>query len=233
MNYVMTLSELQTLAGMCRIRSMLLPAGCRRIDRAGAVQAVFQLTEREILVPDGTGFRCLPEVRELLRPIQEAERCLLVTDPIQKRPQRLCYFGAGFFTVLSSIPERREEYRICGCRPADLPAFLLEDGVLPEPEERTNAAPEPVPEILAGMKPEDYFELPGLAVALELLDPVTGDILQRAGIFATTAGLRLAREAKPAVPLENSAVDALYTEWFGRKPDDSCGYLCSFDGTDL
>lgn len=233
MNYVMTLSELQTLAGMCRIRSMLLPVGCRQIDRADAVQAVFHLTKREILTPEGTGFRCLPEVRELLRPLQEAERCLLVTDPMQKRPQLLSYYGAGSFTVLSSIPERREEYRIFGCGPKELPSVLLEDDIMPGSKELIGAGSEAVHDILPGMKPEEYYELPGLAVALELLHPITGETLQRAGIFVTTDGPLLVREAKPGVPMEHGAVEALCADWFWRKPDDSCGYLCALDGTDL
>ncbi len=111
MNYILTMGEVKTLAGLLGAQSFFETGEQETVlKREDVIQNVFQLHQRGFLSQTDEGFLCEPEIKRLVQGIVEAERVLVLFSPKQGRV--CCYISAEHCIALETIAERPMEYKL-------------------------------------------------------------------------------------------------------------------------
>ena len=146
MKYILTVEEVQTLAGMLgaeRFFGFASPSD--RLEREDIVRNVVQLYQRGTLWQDDSGMHCEPRVKELMQTLVSASVATVLFLPQQAH--LCCYGEGGELTVLERIAERPEECKLYSRSLEELWQELAEE-YLPEESAVAPVAPGQIPEEL-------------------------------------------------------------------------------------
>lgn len=112
MNYILTMDEVKTLAGLLGARAIFSPGENEKgaLTREATVRSVFQLTQRGFLIRGENGFACQPQVRELMGQMLRAAYGIVVLVP--EEAQLFCYVSGEGCVILEMIGERPGEYKL-------------------------------------------------------------------------------------------------------------------------
>ena len=182
MNYILTMSELRTLAALLGAQQLLGFAGLPlALEREEALRGVFSLTQRQLLIPEGESFRCEEGIRRLAERLAAPTACVLFTDCTGMQPQMFCYFQAEQATVVSPVPERDAEYRVFALRRKALLKLLFSD-YLPPRDTEPGSELELSPDLLSSAG-DALYTLPSLGLCTEQLSTELGGRMSCAGVF--------------------------------------------------
>ena len=111
MNYILTLGEVKTLAGLLGAESFFsMEEEQVELSREDVIQNVFLLTQRGFLTQRDNGFLCEPEIKEMLQQLIRAQHAVVLLIP--ERAQLCCYVTDTKCIVLEKTLERTTEYKL-------------------------------------------------------------------------------------------------------------------------
>ena len=111
MNYILTIGEVKTLAGMLGARSFFsVEDELTELSRADVIQNVFQLTQRGFLVQQDEGFACEPAIKKMMQQLILAQHAFVLMVP--GKVQLCCYVSDEACIVLEMTAERTKEYKL-------------------------------------------------------------------------------------------------------------------------
>ena len=200
MNYILTTGEIQTLAALMGAKQLVgLGENGEPFSRDTAVASVLSLTRRGILEPEEDGLTCQEQVRRIMAVLARPDSCILVTDVTMARPQIMCYGSGETVVAVSQILQRPGEVRLTRIHMAGLPAFLREEGYLPQKDAAPDHTAETQPaDPDAG--PVDLYSLPMTTTVLERLDPVTAQRLYALAVAGHEGAETICLEDGASVP---------------------------------
>ncbi|MBE6984374.1 MAG: hypothetical protein E7434_01945 [Ruminococcaceae bacterium] len=111
MNYILTMGELKTLAGLLGAQHFFsLEEQETTLQREDVIQNVFRLHQRGFLTQTDNGFCCEPEIKRLIQVIVDADRAIVLRSP--EEAYLCCYLAGDECTVVEMIAERPMEYKL-------------------------------------------------------------------------------------------------------------------------
>ncbi len=111
MNYILTMGQLKTLAGLLGAQSFFsVEQEQAELSREDVIQNVFALTQRGFLVQEGEGFTCESEIKRMMQAIVDARFALVMLAP--QKGSLCCYISDGGCVIIEPIAERPTEYKL-------------------------------------------------------------------------------------------------------------------------